>query len=67
MLCQVPSGLRHHAEMGRAFDPAHLDCSRHNNPTGLSCILREDVCKVIAIGLPNDEAPETITDIEFQE
>jgi hypothetical protein len=65
MLRKVPGGFCHCAEMGRALYPAHLDRSRQYNPTQLSSLLGEDVGKVVDVCLLDNEAPETITDVEF--
>ena len=66
-LCEISGGFSYRAEGGWALDLAHLDRCQHNNPTWLSCLLGEDICKVEAVCLTDDEPPETITDVKLGE
>ena len=65
MLCDVSGRFRHCAEMGRALDPPHLNSRRYHNQAWLPCFLWEDIRKIVAVDLLDDQTPESVTDVEL--
>jgi hypothetical protein len=66
MLCDVSGRFRHRAEMGRAIDPPHLNRRWYHNPAWLPRFLGEDICKIVGVGLLDDQTPESVTDVELR-